>query len=161
MTRVFNFSAGPAALPEPVLRQASEEMLDWHGSGVSVMEMSHRGKEFMSIHAQAQALLRELLDIPANYKTLFMQGGAIAENAIVPMNMLRGKASADYIDTGEWSRRSIEEAQRYRQKIQEYRDELEVLQSDKLRELKLRESEAWERIKNRERDLDKQAFEQR
>ncbi len=101
------------ALPEPVLRQASEEMLDWHGSGVSVMEMSHRGKEFMSIHAQAQALLRELLDIPSNYKTLFMQGGAIAENAIVPMNMLRGKASADYIDTGEWSRRSIEEARRY------------------------------------------------
>ena len=113
MTRVFNFSAGPAALPEPVLRQAAEEMLDWRGSGVSVMEMSHRGKEFMSIHAQAQALLRELLAIPANYKTLFMQGGAIAENAIVPMNMLRGKASADYIDTGEWSRRSIEEATRY------------------------------------------------
>jgi phosphoserine aminotransferase len=113
MTRVFNFSAGPAALPEPVLRQAAAEMLDWRGSGVSVMEMSHRSKEFMSIHAQAQALLRELLDIPSNYKTLFMQGGAIAENAIVPMNMLRGKASADYIDTGEWSRRSIEEASRY------------------------------------------------
>ena len=113
MTRVFNFSAGPAALPEPVLHQAAAEMLDWRGSGVSVMEMSHRGKEFMPIHAKAQALLRELLDIPANYKTLFMQGGAIAENAIVPMNMLRGKASADYIDTGEWSRRSIEEAQRY------------------------------------------------
>ena len=113
MTRVFNFSAGPAALPEPVLRQAAEEMLDWRGSGVSVMEMSHRGKEFMSIHAQTQALLRELLAIPPNYKTLFMQGGAIAENAIVPMNMLRGKASADYIDTGEWSRRSIEEAARY------------------------------------------------
>jgi phosphoserine aminotransferase len=113
MTRVFNFSAGPAALPEPVLRQAAAEMLDWRGSGVSVMEMSHRGKEFMSIHAQAQALLRELLAIPSNYKTLFMQGGAIAENAIVPMNMLRGKAGADYIDTGEWSRRSIEEAARY------------------------------------------------
>ena len=113
MTRVFNFSAGPAALPEPVLRQAAEEMLDWRGSGMSVMEMSHRGKEFMSIHAQAQALLRELLAIPPNYKTLFMQGGAIAENAILPMNMLRGRASADYIDTGEWSRRSIEEAARY------------------------------------------------
>ena len=113
MTRVFNFSAGPAALPEPVLRQAANEMLDWHGSGMSVMEMSHRGKEFMGIHAEAQTLLRELLDVPANYKLLFMQGGAIAENAIVPMNMLRGRASADYIHTGAWSKRSIEEARKY------------------------------------------------
>ena len=92
MTRVFNFSAGPAVLPEPVLRQAAAEMLDWHGSGMSVMEMSHRGKEFIAIHAEAEALLRELLAIPANYKVLFLQGGAIGENAIVPMNMLRGKA---------------------------------------------------------------------
>lgn len=113
MTRVFNFSAGPAALPEPVLRRAAEEMLDWHGSGMSVMEMSHRGKEFISIHAQAEADLRELLAIPANYKVLFLQGGAIAENAIVPMNMLRGKSSADYIDTGEWSKKSIKEAKKY------------------------------------------------
>ncbi len=113
MTRVFNFSAGPAALPEPVLRRAAEEMLDWHGSGMSVMEMSHRGKEFISIHAKAEADLRELLAIPANYKVLFLQGGAIAENAIVPMNMLRGKASADYIDTGEWSKKSIKEAKKY------------------------------------------------
>ena len=78
MTRVFNFSAGPAALPEAVLRQAADEMLDWHGSGMSVMEMSHRGKEFIAIHAEAEALLRELMAIPANYKVLFMQGGAIA-----------------------------------------------------------------------------------
>jgi len=113
MTRVFNFSAGPAALPEPVLRQAAAEMLDWQGSGMSVMEMSHRGKEFTRIAAQVEADLRELLAVPANYKTLFMQGGAIAENAIVPMNMLRGKASADYIDTGAWSVRSIAEARRY------------------------------------------------
>jgi phosphoserine aminotransferase len=113
MTRVFNFSAGPAALPEPVLRQAADEMLDWHGSGMSVMEMSHRGKEFIAIHAEAEALLRELLAVPANYKVLFMQGGAIGENAIVPMNLLRGKTSADYIDTGEWSKKSIKEAQRY------------------------------------------------
>ncbi len=113
MTRVFNFSAGPAALPEPVLRQAAEEMLDWHGSGMSVMEMSHRGKEFISIHAEAESLLRELLAVPANYKVLFMQGGAIGENAIVPMNMLRGKASADYVDTGEWSKKSIKEAGKY------------------------------------------------
>ena len=113
MTRVFNFSAGPAALPEPVLRQAAQEMLDWQGCGMSVMEMSHRGKEFTSIHAEALALLRELLNVPANYHVLFMQGGAIAENAIVPMNMLRGHRSADYIDTGEWSKRSIQEARRY------------------------------------------------
>ena len=113
MTRVFNFSAGPAALPESVLQTAAAEMLDWHGSGMSVMEMSHRGKEFISIADEAEALLRELLAIPAHYKVLFMQGGAIAENAIVPMNMLRGKASADYIDTGEWSKKSIKEAQKY------------------------------------------------
>ncbi len=113
MTRVYNFSAGPAALPEPVLRQAAAEMLDWQGSGMSVMEMSHRGKEFTRIAAQVEADLRRLLAVPANYKTLFMQGGAIAENAIVPMNMLRGHASADYIDTGAWSQRSIAEARRY------------------------------------------------
>jgi phosphoserine aminotransferase len=113
MTRVFNFSAGPATLPEPVLRQAAAEMLDWRGCGMGVMEMSHRGKEFTSIAVEAQALLRELLAVPDNYKVLFMQGGAIAENALVPMNMLRGHASADYIDTGEWSKRSIQEARKY------------------------------------------------
>ncbi len=113
MTRVFNFSAGPAVLPEPVLRQAADEMLDWHGSGMSVMEMSHRGKEFISIHAEAESLLRELLAIPANYKVLFVQGGAIGENAIVPMNLLRGKAGADYVNTGEWSKKSIKEAKKY------------------------------------------------
>ena len=115
MTRVYNFSAGPAALPEPVLRQAAAEMLDWQGSGMSVMEMSHRGKEFTRIFAQVEADLRELLAVPPNYKTLFMQGGAIAENAIVPMNMLRGRAGADYVDTGAWSQRSIAEARRYGQ----------------------------------------------
>jgi len=113
MTRVFNFSAGPAALPEAVLRQAADEMLDWHGSGMSVMEMSHRGKEFIGIADEAEALLRELLAIPAGHKVLFMQGGAIAENAIVPMNLLRGHAGADYIDTGEWSKKSIKEAKKY------------------------------------------------
>ena len=113
MTRVFNFSAGPATLPESVLHQAADEMLDWHGSGMSVMEMSHRGKEFISIHAQCESLLRELLGVPANYKVLFMQGGAIGENAIVPMNMLRGKTGADYINTGEWSKKSIKEAGKY------------------------------------------------
>ena len=113
MTRVHNFSAGPAALPEPVLRQAAQEMLDWRGSGMSVMEMSHRGPEFTEIAAQAHADLRELLAVPATHEILFMQGGAIAENAIVPMNLLRGRASIDFIDTGEWSRRSIQEARRY------------------------------------------------
>jgi phosphoserine aminotransferase len=113
MTRVFNFSPGPAALPETVLRQAADEMLDWHGSGMSVMEMSHRGKEFIAIHAEAESLLRKLLAVPANYKVLFMQGGAIGENAIVPLNLLRGKTKADYVDTGEWSKKSIKEAQKY------------------------------------------------
>jgi phosphoserine aminotransferase len=113
MTRVFNFSSGPAVLPEPVLRRAAGEMLDWHGSGMSVMEMSHRGKEFMAIHAQAQELLRELLAIPANYRVLFMQGGAIGENAIVPMNLIGRTGRADYVLTGAWSKKSAKEAQRY------------------------------------------------
>jgi len=113
MTRVFNFSAGPEALPESVLRIAADEMLDWHGSGMSVMEMSHRGKEFIAIAAEAESLLRELLAVPSNYKVLFMQGGAIGENAIVPMNLLRGHDRADYVDTGEWSKKSIKEARRY------------------------------------------------
>lgn len=113
MTRVYNFSAGPAALPPTVLQQAADEMLDWHGSGMSVMEMSHRGKEFISIAQEAEALLRELLAVPANYKVLFMQGGAIGENAIVPMNLLRGKHSIDFVDTGEWSKKSIKEAKKY------------------------------------------------
>jgi len=113
VARVFNFSAGPAVLPEAVLKQAAAEMLDWQGSGMSVMEMSHRGKEFVSIHAQAERDLRELLSVPANYKVLFLQGGAIAENAIVPMNMLRGGKVADYVNTGEWSKKSIKEAKKY------------------------------------------------
>ena len=113
MTRVFNFSPGPATLPEPVLRQAAEEMLDWHGSGMSVMEMSHRGPEFIGIHASAEALLRKLLAVPQNYKVLFLQGGAIGQNAFVPMNLLRGKHGADYVDTGEWSKKSIKEAKKY------------------------------------------------
>src|SRR5215472_10008999 len=111
--RVFNFSPGPAVLPEPVLRKAAAEMLDWHGSGMSVMEMSHRGKEFIGIHEKAQADLRELLAIPANYKILFLQGGAVAENAIIPMNLLAGRSTADYVNTGEWSKKSIKEAKKY------------------------------------------------
>jgi len=113
MSRVYNFSAGPAALPEEVLKQAQEEMLDWQGSGMSVMEMSHRGKEFMSIAAQAEADLRELMAIPDNYKVLFLQGGASSQFSMVPMNLLRGKASADYINTGSWSKKAIAEAKKY------------------------------------------------
>lgn len=113
MARVFNFSPGPAALPEAVLQQARDELLDWHGSGMSVMEMSHRGKEFMGIAAKAEADLRELMGIPANYKVLFLQGGASAQFAMVPMNLLRGKKSADYIYTGEWSKKAIKEAKLY------------------------------------------------
>jgi phosphoserine aminotransferase len=113
MTRVFNFSAGPAALPEPVLRQAADEMLDWHGCGMSVMEMSHRGKEFIGIHAEAERLLRELMGVPSNYKVLFLQGGAIGQNAFIPMNLLRGRTRADYVDTGIWSQKSIKEARKY------------------------------------------------
>jgi phosphoserine aminotransferase len=113
MARVINFSAGPAVLPEPVLRQAAGEMLDWHGSGMSVMEMSHRGKEFIAIHAQAEADLRELLGVPRNYKVLFLQGGAAGQFAIVPLNLLRGKRFADYVATGYWSKKAIGEAKRY------------------------------------------------
>ncbi len=110
MRQIFNFSAGPAVLPEEVLQQAAAEMLDWHGCGQSVMEMSHRGKEYMAIHAQAEADLRELMGIPSNYKVLFLQGGATMQFAAIPMNLLRGKASADYIHTGEWSKKAIKEA---------------------------------------------------
>ena len=113
MARVFNFSAGPAVLPEEVLQQAKEELLDWHGSGMSVMEMSHRGKEFIAIAEKAEADLRELMNIPANYKVLFLQGGAAAQFAMVPLNLLRGKKSADYINTGEWSKKAIKEARKF------------------------------------------------
>ena len=113
MSRIYNFSAGPAMLPEEVLQQAREEMLDWQGSGMSVMEMSHRGKEFLSIAAQAEADLRELLAVPANYKVMFLQGGASSQFAMVPLNLLRGKSGADYINTGMWSKKAIAEGKRY------------------------------------------------
>jgi phosphoserine aminotransferase len=111
--RVFNFSAGPAVLPEEVLEQAASEMLDWHGSGMSVMEMSHRGKEFIAIAAQAEKDLRDLLEVPPSYKVLFLQGGARLHFAAVPMNLLGGKKAADYIYTGEWSKLAIREANRF------------------------------------------------
>jgi phosphoserine aminotransferase len=113
MARVFNFSAGPAMLPEEVLRQARDEMLDWHGSGMCVAEMSHRGKEFLSIAEQAEADLRELLAVPDGYKVLFLQGGASSQFAMVPMNLLRGADKADYLNTGSWSKKAIAEARRF------------------------------------------------
>lgn len=113
--RPWNFSAGPSALPLEVLQQAAAEMTDWHGSGMSVMEMSHRGRQFTQIRDEAEADLRELLAIPTDYEVLFMQGGATAENAIVPLNLIaRGRAGkADYILSGIWSSKSHKEAQRY------------------------------------------------
>ena len=111
--RIFNFSAGPAVLPETVLQQARDEMLDWQGSGMSVMEMSHRGKEFITIAETAEADLRELLVIPSSYKVLFLQGGATAQFAMVPMNLLSGKTKADYIHTGEWAKKAIGEAKKF------------------------------------------------
>ena len=115
MMQVYNFSAGPAVLPREVLERAAGEMLDWHGSGMSVMEMSHRGKEFTSILHGAEADLRALLSIPSDYAVLFMQGGAIAENAIVPMNLVGSFKEIDFVNTGEWSKRTIKEAPKYAQ----------------------------------------------
>jgi phosphoserine aminotransferase len=113
MTRLFNFSAGPAMLPAEVLARAGDEMLDWHGCGAGVMEMSHRGKEFMSIAAEAERDFRELLAIPPNYKVLFLQGGATLQFAQVPMNLLAGKGRADYVVTGEWSKKAVKEAKAF------------------------------------------------
>ena len=113
MNRVFNFSAGPATLPTEVLERAQKEMLDWNGSGMSVMEMSHRGKDYMSIAAKAEADLRDLMEIPDNYKVLFLQGGASSQFAMVPINLLGDKKSADYLLTGQWSKKAIAEAKRY------------------------------------------------
>ncbi len=113
MSRIFNFSAGPAMLPAEVLSRAGDEMLDWHGSGMSVMEMSHRGKEFIGVAAEAEKDLRELLAIPANYKVLFLAGGATLQFAQVPLNLLAGKGKADYVATGEWSGKAIKEAKAF------------------------------------------------
>jgi phosphoserine aminotransferase len=111
--RAFNFSPGPATLPVEVLQQARDELLDWRHSGMSVMEVSHRGQAFVEVAAAAERDLRQLMSIPANYKVLFMQGGASAQFALVPMNLTAPDATVDYIDTGHWSRKAIEEAGRY------------------------------------------------
>jgi phosphoserine aminotransferase len=111
--RAFNFSPGPAVLPLEVLEEARDELLDWGGSGMSVMEISHRSKSFVDVAAQAEADLRELMVIPPNYRVLFMQGGASAQFSLVPMNLAPSGATADYINTGHWSQRGITEAARY------------------------------------------------
>jgi phosphoserine aminotransferase len=110
---IYNFSAGPAALPAEVLARARDELVDWNGCGMSVMEMSHRGKEFMSIAAKAESDLRDLMKIPDNYKVMFLQGGASSQFAMVPINLLRGKSRADYIWTGAWGKKAIAEGKRY------------------------------------------------
>jgi len=110
---IYNFSAGPAALPAEVLARARDELVDWNGCGMSVMEMSHRGKEFMSIAAKAESDLRDLMKIPDNYKVMFLQGGASSQFAMVPINLLRGKDKADYIWTGAWGKKAIAEGKRY------------------------------------------------
>ena len=114
MTRVYNFSAGPAVLPEAVLRRAAEEMTDWHGSGQSVMEMSHRGREFTEIAARAEADLRTLLDVPDRYHVLFLQGGASLQFEMIPLNLLRGRPVVDYVHTGEWAKKAIAAARALR-----------------------------------------------
>ncbi len=112
MARVYNFSAGPAVLPEEVLREAADEMLDYKGTGMSVMEMSHRSKAYDTIIKEAEADLRELMNIPDNYKVLFLQGGASQQFAMIPMNLMKNKV-ADYIVTGQWAKKAYQEAQIY------------------------------------------------
>ena len=111
--RVFNFAAGPATLPLEVLQQAREELTDWQGSGMSVMEVSHRGKAFIAVAEEAEALLRELLAVPSNYKVLFLQGGGTGQFSAVPMNLSTPESTVDYINTGAWSKKALGEAKRY------------------------------------------------
>lgn len=113
MERIYNFSAGPAVLPREVLEQARDELVNWQGCGMSVMEMSHRGRDFMGIAAEAEADLRELMAIPKSHKVLFLQGGASSQFAMVPMNLIARTGKADYLNTGIWSQKAISEARRY------------------------------------------------
>ena len=113
MARVWNFSAGPSTLPEQVLQTAATEMMDYQGSGQSVMEMSHRSKTFDKIIKDAEALMRELYQVPDNYKVLFLQGGASAQFSAIPLNFMNGSGKADYIITGQWAKKAYQEAQKY------------------------------------------------
>ena len=112
MSRVYNFAAGPAVLPEEVLKEAAEEMLDYKGTGMSVMEMSHRSKAFEEIIEDAEKDLRDLINIPDNYKVLFLQGGGSTQFAMIPMNLMKNKV-ADYIITGQWAKKAAAEAEKY------------------------------------------------
>lgn len=113
MSRIYNFSAGPATLPEEVLEKVQQEMLEWQGTGASVMEVSHRGKPFMAASAKAEQDLRDLMGIPDNYKVLFLQGGATMQFSAIPLNLLRGNTKADYAHTGHWSKKAIADAKRF------------------------------------------------
>ncbi len=113
MARVYNFSAGPSMLPESVLKTAAAEMLDYKGTGESVMEMSHRSKEYGAIITEAEALMREIMNIPDNYKVLFLQGGASTQFAAIPLNFMNGSGKADYVITGQWAKKAAAEASRY------------------------------------------------
>src|ERR1700744_5264706 len=110
--RVFNFAAGPATLPLEVLQQARDELVDWRGLGMSVMEVSHRSKAFIAVAQEAEAVLRELLNVPANYKVLFLQGGAMGQFSAVPLNLTTSDSTVDYVNTGAWSKKAIGEAKR-------------------------------------------------
>lgn len=121
--RVFNFAAGPATLPEEVLEQVRDELLDWQGSGASVMEVSHRGKAFMAVAQESEALLRELLAVPADYHVLFLQGGATGQFAAVPLNLARADSTLDFLNTGHWSQKARLEAQRYSARVNVAADE--------------------------------------
>jgi phosphoserine aminotransferase len=113
MTRAYNFCAGPAALPQAVLSEAQKDLLNWKGKGMSIMEMSHRSSDYVAIAEEAEKDLRDLLNIPSNYKVLFLQGGASLQFAQIPMNLLRGHSTADYVNTGMWSGKAIAEARKY------------------------------------------------
>mgnify|MGYP002800943895 FL=1 len=112
MSRVYNFSAGPAVLPEEVLKEAQEELMDYRGCGMSVMEMSHRSSVFQQIIDEAEADLRELMNIPSEYRVLFLQGGASLQFAMIPMNLMKNRV-ADYIVTGQWAKKAYQEAQKF------------------------------------------------
>ena len=125
--RVFNFAAGPATLPVEVLEQVRDELLDWQGSGTSVMEVSHRGKAFMAVAQESEALLRELLGVPSQYRVLFLQGGATGQFAAVPLNLAAADSTVDFIDTGHWSQKALREARRYIARVNIAADELSLI----------------------------------
>ncbi|MDH4394361.1 MAG: 3-phosphoserine/phosphohydroxythreonine transaminase [Limnobacter sp.] len=135
MTRVWNFSAGPAVLPEEVLQQAADEMLDWRGRGLSVMEMSHRGAEFTEIFDTARSNFRKLLNIPDSHDVLFMQGGAIGQNAIVPLNLSAGFTQAAFVNTGSWSKKTFQEYKKYGEAVAVLSNSLPALTDGTARDL--------------------------